>query len=70
MVILHVKLPQTMAEPFLAVFRKVVDQNPKRHFPKSVIQVASAKGLTMLYHIAAGFSPADQEHLSYAPPKW
>jgi hypothetical protein len=36
----------------------VVDQNPKRHFPKSVIQVASAKGLIMLYQIPAGFAPS------------
>ena len=36
----------------------VVDQNPKRHFSKSVIQVASVKGLIMLYHIPAGFVPS------------
>ena len=47
-----------MAEPFLDVFRKVADQNPKRHFPKSVIQVASAKGLIMPYQIPAGFAPS------------
>ena len=36
----------------------MVDQNTKRHFLKSVIQVASVNGLVMLYHIPAGFVPS------------
>ena len=36
----------------------VVGQNPELHFLKSLIQVASVKGLIMLYHIPAGFVPS------------
>ena len=36
----------------------VVGQNPELHFLKSLIQVASVKGLIIRYYIPAGFAPS------------